>query len=159
MTLSKVHHSSERTDWTTPIGFFRRVEARIGKPFDLDAAASKENALCPTYFTEADDGLSKSWEGHNVWCNHPYGAKLTKQWQAKAYIESLKPGTRVTLLSPSRTCTKAFHEIILPTANLIIFIKGRLHFDGAKDPAPFPSVVYHWNGTDTHQIESMEACR
>lgn len=157
--ISTVHHSSVRTDWTTPIKFFQRVEERLGRLFTLDAAASEANALCGEYFTEEDDGLSKSWQGHDVWCNHPYGAKLTRKWQAKAYLESLKPDTWVTLLSPSRTDTKAFHDFILPTANLIIFIKGRLHFDGAPDPAPFPSAIYHWNGTNEHRIESMKACK
>lgn len=155
--ISPVHYSSDRTDWRTPVDFFRRVEQRIGRDFTLDAAASSENALCENFYGEELDGLKQSWEGENAWCNHPYGAQLTRQWQAKAYLESLKPNTWVTLLSPSRTDTRAFHDIILPTANLIIFVKGRIHFDGAPQGAPFPSVVYHWNGTDEHRIESMSA--
>lgn len=155
--ISPVLLSSARIDWRTPLAFFHRCEERFGK-FTLDAAASNDNALCERFYTEKTDGLSQSWAGENAWCNHPYGRKLTRQWQAKAYLESLEPGTRVTLLSPSRTDTRAFHDFLLPTANVVAFVKGRLHFDGAKDPAPFPSVVFHWDGSDSHTIESIDAC-
>lgn len=44
------------------------------------------------------------------------------------------------MLIPSRTDTKAFHEYIYNKAE-IRFVKGRLKFGGAKNSAPFPSMV------------------
>ena len=44
------------------------------------------------------------------------------------------------MLIPSRTDTKAFHELILPYAE-IRFIKGRVKFGGSKDNAPFASMI------------------
>ena len=44
-------------------------------------------------------------------------------------------------LVPARTDTKWFHEICLPFATEIRFIKGRLRFGDGKNPAPFPSMI------------------
>jgi phage N-6-adenine-methyltransferase len=156
MSRLAVHHSSARTDWATPIDFFERCKERFGA-FTLDAAASFSNALCVDYFDETANGLAQSWEGHNVWCNHPYGRGHTPKWWRKGFLEAQKPNTRVTMLSPARTDTIAFHEIVLPSANVIVFIRGRLKFAGAKDPAPFPSMLIRWDGSEQHRIETMNA--
>ena len=44
------------------------------------------------------------------------------------------------MLIPARTDTKAFHDYIYHKAE-IRFIRGRLKFGGAKNSAPFPSMV------------------
>ena len=44
------------------------------------------------------------------------------------------------MLLQARTDTKWFHEYIYGKAE-IRFVKGRLKFGGAKDAAPFPSMV------------------
>jgi phage N-6-adenine-methyltransferase len=54
--------SSDRMDWETPPELFAWISEKYG-PFDLDAAATAENALCATYFTPEDDGLAQSWGG------------------------------------------------------------------------------------------------
>lgn len=46
----------------------------------------------------------------------------------------------VVALIPARTDTRFFHEYIYHKAE-IRFVKGRLHFGGCKDAAPFPSMV------------------
>lgn len=63
-----------------------------------------------------------------------------QKWVEKGCEEYLK-GKVVVFLLAARTDTKAFHEIILPYASEIRFIKGRLKFGGAKRGAPFPSMV------------------
>ena len=54
--------------------------------------------------------------------------------------------TTVALL-PARTDTKWFHDYIYEYAD-IIFIKGRLKFEGGEKlaPAPFPSMIVIWWG-------------
>jgi site-specific DNA-methyltransferase (adenine-specific) len=44
-------------------------------------------------------------------------------------------------LIPARTDTRWFHEICLPHAKEIRFLRGRLKFGDAKNCAPFPSMI------------------
>jgi site-specific DNA-methyltransferase (adenine-specific) len=129
--------SSETDDWATPQDFFDMLNDEFN--FTLDPCASHTNHKCDIYFTEKEDGLSKDWAGHTVFCNPPYGRKIG-DWIAKCYSESLKDRTKVVMLIPSRTDTKAFHKYIYKNAE-IRFIEGRLKFGGSKNSAPFPSMV------------------
>lgn len=134
---TKVLYSSKEEKWATPQDFFDKLNDEFH--FTLDAAASPDNAKCPVYFTEEQDGLAQSWEGHTVWCNPPYCRK-TGLWVKKAYEEHQRTGCTVVMLLPSRTDVRWFHDYILGKAE-IRFIKGRLKFGGNKNSAPFPSIV------------------
>lgn len=138
--------SSATDDWATPQDIFDRLNYVFN--FTLDPCADDKNAKCPTFFTKEDDGLSKDWEGHRVFCNPPYGRNATGNWIKKCYDESKKPGTIVVALIPARTDTKWFHEYIFNTSAEILFIKGRLSFGDGKSSAPFPSMLvifgFHW---------------
>ena len=59
-----VMFSSKTGQWATPQEFFDKRNWRFG-PFDLDPCADATNAKCSKFYTEQDDGLSKSWEGFN----------------------------------------------------------------------------------------------
>lgn len=61
-------------------------------------------------------------------------------WVKKAYEEYMRGCKTIVMLLPARTDTKWFHEYIYGKAE-IRFVKGRLKFGGAKDAAPFPSMV------------------
>lgn len=50
----------ERDFWRTPAAVYAALSAEYG-PFDLDAAATAEDALAPLYLTPEDDALSVSW--------------------------------------------------------------------------------------------------
>ena len=134
---TKVLYSSKEEKWATPQDFFNKLNDEFH--FTLDAAASPDNAKCANYFTEEQDGLAQSWEGHTVWCNPPYCRK-TGLWVKKAYEEHQRTGCTVVMLLPSRTDVRWFHDYILGKAE-IRFIKGRLKFGGNKNSAPFPSIV------------------
>ena len=134
---TKVLFSSKAEKWATPQDFFDKLNDEFN--FTLDAAASPDNAKCANYFTEEQDGLAQSWEGHTVWCNPPYCRK-TGLWVKKAYEEHQRTGCTVVMLLPSRTDVRWFHDYILGKAE-IRFIKGRLKFGGNKNSAPFPSIV------------------
>ena len=82
--------------------------------------------------------------GGMVWCNPPYGRKI-KDFVRKGYISALLYKSIVVMLLPSRTDTKWFHDYCVPYGE-IFFIKGRLTFKGAKNPAPFPSMIVVFNG-------------
>lgn len=133
-----VHFSSEKMDWETPQDFFNKLNEEF--KFTLDGAASPHNAKCEKYHTEETNSLVQDWEGEIVWLNPPYGRVLLPKFVKKAYEEGQKANTTVVMLIPARTDTRYFHDHILGKAE-IRFLKGRLKFVGAKDAAPFPSMV------------------
>jgi len=123
-------------EWETPQVLFDALNTL--HHFDLDAAATAENAKCQSYFTVEENGLNQNWAGHCVFCNPPYGREIAK-WVQKAYEESRKPGTKCVMLLPARTDTAWFHEYC--KKGRIEFIKGRLKYGGATTNAPFPSMI------------------
>lgn len=135
--MTEVYHRSQRIDWATPQALFDKLNEEF--KFTVDVAASAENAKCKKFFGVKLDGLKANWGGERVWCNPPYGRTL-RQWVTKC-----SRGTSLAVaLLPARTCTKWFHEIVMPTASEIRFIRGRVTFEGASHAAPFPSMLVIW---------------
>lgn len=132
--------SSARQDWATPRWLFDALDAEFG--FDLDAAASDANALVGRYLTEADDALDSSWQpAKAAYCNPPYARSNggLAAWLAKARSEAAL-GTTVVLLVPARVDAGWWTRHVLH-ADEVRFIDGRLRFEGATEPAPFPSAI------------------
>ncbi|MDL2210249.1 phage N-6-adenine-methyltransferase [Desulfovibrio sp. OttesenSCG-928-O18] len=133
-----VHFSSKKVDWATPWELFRAWDISHG-PFDLDVCATAENAKCNRYFSPATNGLLQAWAGI-CWMNPPYGRAIG-QWIGKAASESKKNRVaRVVCLVPARTDTAWWHDLVLPHA-AVYYLRGRVRFEGAKHPAPFPSAI------------------
>ena len=130
-----VHFSSSKDDWGTPDKLFKTLDNYFG--FTLDVCATPENAKCRRFFTLAEDGLSKEWQGV-CFMNPPYGHQI-KSWVAKAKA-SADSGATVVCLLPSRTDTRWWHDYVMKAAK-IYFIRGRLRLQGATNSAPFPSTV------------------
>lgn len=139
--MNSVVYNREKTardDWETPQWLFDELDSEFC--FTLDAAASRHSAKCRGYFSKVVDGLNQDWY-ETVWVNPPYGRAVGK-WVEKAYKE-WKKGCTVVMLLAARTDTKWFHKYIYNIAE-VRFIKGRLKFGGAKNSAPFPSMVVIW---------------
>lgn len=141
---TKVMFSHEKEDWATPQAFFDKLDSEFH--FTLDPCANAENHKCEKYFTAEQDGLKQDWSGETVFCNPPY-CRETGVWVKKAYEESKKPGTTVVMLLPCRTDVAWFHDYCLPYGE-IRFLRGRLKFGGAKNSAPFPSMVCIFGGIE-----------
>ena len=122
--LNKALFSSKSDNWKTPVRFYQQLDKEF--QFDFDPCP-----LAPDF-----DGLSVDWKTSNF-VNPPY-SQIAK-WVEKGVTE-WKKGKTVVFLIPSRTDTRWWHEYILK-ATEIRFVKGRLKFEGAKNSAPFPSVV------------------
>jgi site-specific DNA-methyltransferase (adenine-specific) len=128
---SRVHFSSASDRWATPKDTYAALDAEFH--FDMDP--------CPLDGTV--DGLAPllcQWGGHRVYCNPPYGSGIQK-WLQRGLEADL-----AVFLIPARTDTRWFHEIVLPKAKEIRFIKGRLRFGDAVNNAPFPSMVVIFEG-------------
>jgi len=135
----QVMFSSKSNEWTTPKAFFNKLDNIFG-PFTLDPCCDSANGLTQHYFTEQQDGLVQSWQGHTVFMNPPYSRGELKRWIQKAYEESQRKNTLVVALIPSRTDTKYWHEYVMK-ARHIMFVKGRIKFGDGTNSAPFPSAV------------------
>ena len=147
-----VHFSSVRDDWATPQSLFDVLDEVYG-PFTLDPCASDLNHKCDYYFTKEHDGLKQSWSSERVFCNPPYGRNIGK-WVEKCYNESKYNGARCVMLIPARTDTRWFHDFIYCMPDVeCIFLKGRIKFEGAKNGAPFPSMIVVFGN-----LSAGEAC-
>lgn len=138
--------SSNTPEWATPQSFFDALNREFS--FTLDPCSTHENAKCEKHYTKEDDGLSKDWGGHVVFCNPPYGRELPK-WVKKCYDESRH--ATVVMLIPARTDTSYFHDYIYGKAE-IRFIRGRLKFNDGKQGAPFPSMVVIYRASQGVQM-------
>lgn len=138
--MNEIHFSTNSVEWSTPEWFFERLDKEFH--FTLDPCATDENHKCEKYYTEKQDGLAQDWGGETVFCNPPYGKKLTEKWVKKCAEEAQKARTTVVLLIPARTDTKAFHEYLYNKENVELrFVRGRLKFGEKNQRAPFPSLV------------------
>lgn len=149
-----VNLNSGKNDWQTPKELFDALDREFH--FTLDPCSTHENALCKRHYTKEEDGLSQNWGGEIVFMNPPYGTE-TGKWIRKAYEESLK-GAMVVCLIPVRPDNRYWHDIILPYASRIWFIKRRLHFSNSKNTAGFPSalVLFHRNIQGEYKHMSYE---
>lgn len=155
--VNKALFSSNTGEWETPQEEYDELNEQYR--FNLDPCATDENAKCENYFTKEQDGLSQDWKvvDYNpeykspyrhikgrVFCNPPYGRGTIAKWVKKAR-EEVENGNAelVVMLLPARTDTKWFHEDVLdaPCLSAIYFYKGRMKFGGAKNSAPFPSIL------------------
>lgn len=112
--------------YSTPQSLYELLNAEFH--FDCDP--------CPLDGTV--DGLATlfySWAGKRVWCNPPYGCKIG-DWLERGMEADL-----AVFLLPARTDTRWFHDIAVPKAQEIRFLRGRVRFGGATSPAPFPSIL------------------
>ena len=132
MTPAKVQNRRERRlsvkensrdTWRTPKWLFRQLEMYFWK-FDVDAASSKENALCPGYWTREDDALVQDWTGLKVFCNPPF----CRGNDILAWLKKGAEARRAVFVLPARTDTKWFAWVVENCAS-IIFVEGRINFD------------------------------
>jgi len=143
-------------EWSTPQSLFDALNDEFG--FDIDAAASAENAKCPKWLGPGrrhpyNDALKVAWSLHQeltgfrgaIWLNPPYS--LCREFVSQAAQEA-RMGATVVCLVPSRTDTRWWHEHVWDAEKNqprdgveVRFIKGRLKFGDSTNSAPFPSVI------------------
>lgn len=140
--------SSAKDEWSTPQPTYDALEAEFG--FTLDCAASADNHKCAQWLGPGglvEDALTVRWRDVATccWLNPPYSR--TRAFIAAA-AQAAADGCTVVALVAARTDTRCWHDYVwdrhrhTPRAGVEVrFIQGRLKFSGAKDSAPFPSVV------------------
>lgn len=135
-------YNGDGRHWATPPEVFDPLHSEFA--FTLDPCADHETAKCARYFTEADDGLSKSWVGERVFMNPPYGREVYA-WTRKAREEAAR-GALVVGLLPASSDLQWWHDDVVGSAE-VRFIRGRVRFltGGPYDASGFfASVVVIW---------------
>lgn len=132
MPIQKPGRSKQ--DYCTPTEFLAAVKDRlcIGN-FDMDVAATAENAVCVNYYDESMDALSRQWlvtQGGWIWCNPPFG-KITP-WVKKAAWESYN-GASVAMLVPASVGSNWWRDYVELYAYQV-FLNGRITFVGESTP-------------------------
>jgi phage N-6-adenine-methyltransferase len=146
---------SQSDEWVTPDSVFTPLDFEFGE-FDVDLAATRENAKVSRFFSIEDSALDHDWAAEfprgTGWCNPPNSRGLQKKFVEKASHEACLGFTTVMLL-PARTDTRLFHDHIWdqrlhrPRGGVEVrFLKGRLRFSNAAAGAPFPSMVVVFHG-------------
>jgi phage N-6-adenine-methyltransferase len=136
-------YNGDGRHWQTPPEVFDPLHAEFD--FTLDPCATAESAKVPTFFTEEGNGLSKSWAGHRVFMNPPYGREVYA-WTRKARTEA-EGGALVVGLLPASTDLKWWHDDVVGHAAELRWIRGRVRFitDGPyRASGFFASVVVVW---------------
>ena len=112
-----------------------------GRVYELDAQATN---LLPRWFGAggiAEDALSADWSTERGFQNPPFS--LVHQFIPKA-VESARAGGLVVALIKVLSETAIWHECVMPYADRVRFIRGRLSYgqlDGTKASATFPSCI------------------
>lgn len=109
--------------WSTPYELVAWMESEYGD-YDIDAAASKENAVCEKFYSKETNCL-KRWWGSNkhIWLNPPY-SNITPF--VKKAIEQMEHNNQIDILLPCDTSTGWFYEAQQKAAE-IIWITGEVY--------------------------------
>lgn len=166
MTFKGAPLESKNQAWETPPELVKWIENKFDVKFTLDAAGSWENRKAPMVITKEMNALVHEWmlidvEENNVWLNPPFGhgGKLQRQFIEKAVSEvAIGNAASVYALIPARTDTKLFHDLVLPYASAVFFLKGRCKFGYNGDYntcAPFPSMLVVFESRSRKPLESL----
>ncbi len=120
----------------TPPSFLTAVKHKLGiQEFDIDLAADEDNAVCPAYYDEAMNSLSRAWSigtGWN-WCNPPFGH--LEPWVTKAAGETSMFRAKTAMLLPASVGSDWWKYHVDDKAH-VLFLNGRLTFVGHDSPYP-----------------------
>jgi len=132
--------------WATPPEVFDPLDLEFR--FTLDPCATPETTKCRKFYTEADNGLERSWAGERVFMNPPYGREVYA-WTRKARLEAASGALVVVGLLPASTDLAWWHDDVVGHAEDLRWIRGRVRFlTGGPYRASgfFSSVVVVWRG-------------
>ena len=110
-------------NWATPRSLYDELDREFA--FDFDPCPLNDGDI-----PRDKDGLIIDW-GQRNFVNPPYSLKLKNAFVNRA-LDFKKKGRLSVLLLPVSTSTKLFHDVILPNADEIRFIRGRVKFEGVN---------------------------
>lgn len=134
--MNRVLFSSASVEWATPSGVYDSLNAEFAFTFDPCPLGGTQDGRAPLFC---------KWHGQRVFCNPPYN-------DIRRFLERWHEPDLVVYLIPARVDVRWFHELCLPHASEIRFIRGRLRFGDSVNTAPFPSMIVIFRNEDTHEV-------
>ena len=126
-------------EWYTPEKYLKSARLVMGS-IDLDPASNpmaQQNVKAGIYYTQADDGLSKHWQG-KVWLNPPFTARVINVFLEKLVSHfEINEITEAIVLTNNSTDTSWFHKSA-QHASAICFTAGRINFLKSDGSTPNP---------------------
>lgn len=127
---------------STPEQLIRDIEHALGTKFNCDPCPAKAKFDC----------LAEAWpKGCNAFVNPPY-SRIPEFLDAALRARDER-GATVALLVPVRSDSRYWEHKVFPEADSILFINGRVCFDGYKGvgklPIPLCVIVYRPSGKRT----------
>ena len=119
----KNRNLDHKDNWATPKEFYNKLNEEFG--FDFDPCPFNDGEITPD-----KDGLLIEW-GNMNFVNPPYSRKLKEAFVKRA-VEFKRKGKSSVMLLPVSTSTALFHDWILPNADDIRFVRGRVKFEGVN---------------------------
>lgn len=113
MSQFEAHFNNSKLDvkdeWTTPAWIYSRLN--LVWEFTVDAAATSVNRKHRYFWSIYDNGLSRSWKGHVVFCNPPFTKGGYKPWISKAVREFVTGQSEIVMVLPFKPETVAFRKV------------------------------------------------
>jgi len=160
MTTSSPSYSKAiftgENEWYTPAEYVERAREVLGT-IDLDPASNEiaqEWIKAVTFFTIADDGLTREWFGR-VWLNPPYARATMEPFVEKLQSEYLAGRvTEAVLLTHNYTDTGWFHTAAI-SASAICLLRGRVRFvaPSGEECSPTQGQVFFYFGADSRRFQ------
>ena len=166
--------SSANQAWATRWDTFFSIEEQLNRDYNLDPCCLKETAKCENFLTPKQDMFTiknpldyfNKEESLQIFMNPEYG-RNQKKFVEKVVDWCEYDNIIADVLIPARTDTALYHDVILPKATSIRFVRGRITFGsdeywewlweqefldngkknslyqkhGKMNAAPFPSMV------------------
>lgn len=105
----------DKDEWRTPPELFALLDYEFN--FEVDAAATRENSLCPNFWSKKASALTTApWYGYRVFCNPPFSQ--TGDFLRKGVEETAKGAICVFLVRADGIETKWWTKNLLRPANL-----------------------------------------
>lgn len=120
----KNHQKTNLSDFRTPNYLVEWINKEFG-PIDFDAACEPglNNLFEPLR-------VEDEWPiGSTVFSNPPFDTPSILKWFAKGLEHSKKGGTHIMLI-PNKLCQKTFVNHINPYIETLVFLGGRINFEG-----------------------------
>jgi phage N-6-adenine-methyltransferase len=138
----KTDANNIRDEYRTPDWLFDLLDGVFR--FNLDAAATEENAKCATFFTDKpddgvawlgnpiqpptyNDGLITSWEGRTAFINPPFTDGKYADWISKAVSEHFDNAVTSAMILPFNPETQGF-RLVWETAHYLVLPYKRVNF-------------------------------
>ena len=138
MDHEKYFGKSLKQNWETPDWVFEWCDNIFS--FTLDTAAEEGNKKVKNFYSREKSAMEHPWNGR-VWCNPPYskekgvpGSVGVKEFLARGLDEFQKNEAcqMICFLVAAATDSRWFQDYCF-SADYLVFIKGRLKFNGAKN--------------------------